>query len=68
MSLFEIAREVALIAHADPVHNLFGVQERVLQKTARFLHPEPFEILRERHSRFRLEEIAKIARREIYSA
>lgn len=68
MRLFEISREVALIAHSNPVHNLFDAQERVLQKRLCFLHPERLEILRKRRPGFRFEEITKVSGREVHRA
>lgn len=55
MRLSEISREVALVAHSNPIHNLLDAQERVLQKRLCFLHPERLEILRERYPGFRFE-------------
>lgn len=58
MHLFEIPREVALIMHSNPVHDLFCAQEGRLQKPPGFLHPERLEILCACLPGFRFEEIA----------
>lgn len=58
MDLFEIPREVALIMHSNPVHDLFCAQERRLQKRPGLLHPERLEELCACLPGFRFEEIA----------
>lgn len=67
MRLSEISREVALIAHSNPVHNLFDAQERAFQKRLCLLHPERLEILRERHPCLSFKEITKVSGRKIHS-
>jgi len=68
IDLFKIPCEVAFIAHTDSVHDLFDAQECSFQKSTCFLHPERPQILRGRHPRLCLEQIAQMRQRQVDGA
>lgn len=55
--LFEIAGEMALIADADLVHNLFHAQRGCFEQFQRSPQPKLNQILQRRHPGLRLEQM-----------